>query len=331
MKILSALILTVFLLTLIQCGGSKLEEGDAFVADGKYTQGINSYLAYKKSNPDATGIDNKIALASFNKGKDLYNRSRNIQSFAGNYDKSQEYIDENTMTGEQKGEYSSLLYDLAIAYRSTRPNNDIEEEQYFNNTLNYLQLAVDYNPQNTTADSMISYIYMENFQEMFDKGVKAYNQAKKVRNNIDLYLSAEYYFEKAVQFNSSHEEAAKYLSNTRKETLGILENIQPFSFCVPTYKIDKNKCYIAVAAKNYSNDPIAMDIKSLTLNTTDGKVIPVDLKKTAELEKALNEKTEIKPYDLIEGQVVYALEPGTDLEYIAYSVDDNRTVKKYFP
>ena len=330
MKNLSTLILTAFLLTLIQCGGSKIEEGDAFYADGDYTRAVNSYLEHKKSDAQAPGLDNKIALAYFNKGNQLYNKSRNIKSFAGNYEKAQENLAESSLTAEQKAEYSTLLYNLAIAYRNSRPNNDIEEEQFFNNTLDYLQLAVNIDPQNTSADSMISHIYTENFQEMYEKGVNAYTRAKKVKDNIDHYLRAEHYFEKAVQFNSSDEDAQKYLSNTRKETLGILENIQPFSFCVPNYKIEKNTCYIAVAARNYSNDPMALDLKALTLNTTDGKVINVDLKKTAELEKALSETT-LKPFDLVEGQVVYSLEPNTDIEYIAYNVDEEKTVKKYFP
>jgi hypothetical protein len=330
MKNLSTLILTVFLLTLIQCGGSKLEEGDVFYASEDYTRAVNSYLEHKKSDAQAPGLDNKIALAFFNKGNQLFNKARNIKSFAGNYEKAQDYIDESALTAEQKAEYSQLLYNLALAYRSSRPNNDIEEEQYFNNTLDYLQMAVNIDPQNTSADSMISNIYAENFQEMYEKGLKAFNSAKKVRDNIDLYLRAESYFKKAVQFNSSDEQAQKYLSNTRKETLGILESIQPFSFCVPNYKIDKNTCFIAFAAKNYSNDPMAIDLNALTLNTSDGKVINIDLKKTAELEKALNETT-MKPFDLVEGQVVYSLAPNTDIEYIAYNVNDNLTVKKYFP
>ena len=329
MKNLSTLILTVFLLTLIQCGGSKLEEGDAFYASGDYTRAVNSYLEYKKSDAQAPGLDNKIALAYFNKGNDLFNRARNIKSFAGNYEKTQDYIDESTLTAEQKAEYSKLLFNLAVAYRNSRPNNDIEEEQYFNNTLDYLQMAFNINPQNTSADSMISHIYAENFQEMYEKGLNAYNRAKKFKQN-DLYLRAEHFFERAAQFKSGDEQAQKYLSNTRKETLAILENIQPFSFCVPNYKIEKNTCFIAVAAKNYSNDPMALDLNALTLNTTDGKVINIDLKKTAELEKALNETT-MKPFDLVEGQVIYSLAPNTDIEYIAYNVDDNMTVKKYFP
>jgi len=330
MKYLSILIITLFLFTLMQCGGSKLEEGDTHYANAKYTQAINSYLAHKKSNPDTTGINAKIVLAYINKGKQLFGKSRNIDAFAGNYEKALDYLDDD-LPPEQKAEYSQLLYDLAIAYRNTKPNNDIQKEKYFNNTLDYLQLAMDSDPQNMTADSMLNSIYMENFQKMFDKGVTYYNRAKKERNNADLYLSAESYFKKAAQFNSEHEEASKYLSNTRKNTLGVLQNIHPMSFCVPNYKIDKKSCFIAFAAKNFSNDPITVDINALTLNTKDGQVINVDLKKTAELEKALKEKAELKAFDLIEGQVVYTLEPNTELDYIAYNYDDGMIVKKYFP
>jgi hypothetical protein len=329
MKHLSILILFFSLFTLIQCGGSQLEEGDTYYASGDFTRAVNSYLAYKKANPQAKDINSKICLAYFNKGKDLFRRSRNIESYSGNFTKAQEYLDD-TFTPEQKAEYSRLLYDFAIAYRKTKADNDIKQEEYFNNTLDYLQSAIDMDPENTTADSMLSAIYLENFQQMFDKGVKSYNKAKKEKNNVDSYLKAERYFKKAVQFNSSSEEAAQYLSNTRKETIGILESIEPLSFCVTGYKMDKNSCFIALAAKNYSNDVIAVDLNAITLNTEQGDVINVDMKKTAELEKALAQNTQIKPFELIEGQLVYTLQPNTKLQYIAYNIDD-KSVRKYFP
>jgi tetratricopeptide (TPR) repeat protein len=331
MKYISTTVLLAFLLMLLQCGGSNLEEGDASYAAGEYTQAINKYLAFKKSNPDNSDVNGKIALAYFNKGKQLYGRSKNIDAYAGNFEKAQNYFDESTLTANQKSEYSLLLLDLASAYYRTKPINDIQKEQYFNNTLDYLSMAIENDPANTAADSMRNKIYMDNFQKMFDQGMKFYNQAKKEKNNADLYLSAENYFTKAVKFKEDDAEAIKYLNASRNETLGILQNIYPLSFCVPSYKIQKNVCYAAIAVKNYSNDPIIFDLNDLTLNTEDGQTINVDLKKTAELEKAMPETSTLKAWALLDGQVVFTLPGNVQLETITYNHNNEKTVKKYFP
>lgn len=331
MKYVSIFVIIAFLLILIQCGGSKLEEGDANYTKGNYTQAINNYLAYKKSNPENKEINSKIALAYFKKGKKLFNRSKNIDSFSGNYEKAQKYLDESDLSADQKVEYSDLLYEFATAYYNTKPKNEIQKEQFFNNTLDYLSASLEQNPQNSKADSMLNHIYMENFQKMFDEGVKFYTRAKKESNNPDLYISAENYFTKAVKYNSESEEAKKYLNDTHKKTLGILQNIHPLSFCVPNYKIEKNACFIAIAIKNFSMDPITFDLNSLILNTVDGQKINADLKKTVELKKALQEKTELKPRALVDGQIIYTIAPGTKLESISYSQDGQVLVTKYFP
>ena len=164
---------------IFQCGGSKLEEGNQQYKNGDYMQALNSYLAYKKSNPDDKSVDAKIALAYMNRGLELYNKTKNLDSFSGNFEKAQQFLENGFSAPENKIEYSDILFALATAYKKSNPQNEIQKEQYFNNTLDYLSQALDNNPDNFKADSLLSQIYQENFQKMFDKGLQFFNRAQK--------------------------------------------------------------------------------------------------------------------------------------------------------
>ena len=67
------------------------------------------------------------------------------------------------------------------------------------------------------------------------------------------------------------------------------------------------------------------------VTSVNGEIFKIDLKKTAELEKALVDKSSLQPRKRIDGQVIFAAKPGIDLESIVYLLDDGRTIKKYFP
>jgi tetratricopeptide (TPR) repeat protein len=322
------LVLTIFL---VQCSGSKLEEGDDLYNQGNYSQAINSYLEYKKSNPDDKSVNPKIALSYMHKGNQLYKKTRNIETFNGNFKRAQDILETGFTVPQHKKEYSDLLYELAVAYKKTPSENTLQKEQYFDYTLDYLSLALDYNPDNKKADSLISKIYQDNFQQMFDKGVQFYDRAQKEKNNPDLYLSAESYLSKAVAFSFGDEQAEKYLSKTRQKTLGILKSHHPISFCVPAYKIDKGIVFIDLTAQNFSNEPINFELSKLKLTSFDGEVFDIDLQKTKALEKAIVDKTVIAPRKRIDGQLIFSIKPNVRLETISYQVDDKNSVIKYFP
>jgi hypothetical protein len=329
MKKLTLLLSFTLCILFLQCGSSDLEEGDAQYAEGKYTQAINKYLAYKKSNPGNTEINSKLALAYFSKGKQLFDKTRNLETFIGNYKNSLDYLPEKFATSEENKQFSQLLLAFAKAYRETKPNNEIQREEYFNNTLEHLGQAVNYDPDNTEADELIDQIYAENFQKMYDTGLKNYNDAKK-RKDPDLYLKAERYLKRAVEFNNSHEDALNLLNTTRKQTLSILEADYPLSFCIPAYKIDKTNCFVAIAMQNFSDAPINVNLNALKITTTNGDVISADLKKTAELEKALSEKAELKTNTVLNGQVIFTLPANAKPEQISYTHNDEKTFRKYF-
>ncbi len=331
MKHILSFLFFLFLFSLLQCGGSKLEEGDMQFSKGNYIHALNNYLAYKKENKQDKSVNPRIALAYMNRGNELYKKTHNIETFSGNFEKANKFLDEGFTMPEQKKQYSDLLYKLALAYRESKPQNEIQEEQFFNNTLDYLGMALDNNENNQKADSLLNHIYDENFQKMFDKGLMFYKRAKKERNNPDLYLSAERYLAKAVEFNSGNKDAQKYLADTRKQTLGILQSNFPFSFCVPGYKITPKSIFIDFTIQNFSSDKIEFSLENLELVTIMGDVLKVDLKKTAELEQAFPAKTTLEPRKQIDGQIVFNYGLKDKIETLNYNYKDDTIITKYFP
>lgn len=328
MKYISILLLAaVFLL---QCGGSDLEEGNANFADGKFTQAINNYKAFKKDNPDNKEIDARITLAFFNKGKQLYDKSKNIASFSGNFEKGQEYLPEDWPSQDLQNQYSDLLYELANAYYTTNPENSVQKEEYFNNSLEYLDQALSFNPENTKADDKLKEIQHANFQKMFDSGMAKFKEAKKTKNS-DLYISAEWYFKKAVEFSGGNAEAEKYLNDTRKQTINILSYRVPLNFCVTGYQVKNGTCFIALAIQNFSDANIAFNLNSLILKTTDGDEVKPDIKKTIELEAGMKDKSDLAPHKLVEGQLSYTVKSGAKLAELAYHHSEKTIVTRYFP
>ncbi len=142
MNQLSLLIFLMFAFFLLQCGGSKLEEGDQLYAEGNFSHALNNYLSYKRDNPQDKSVNPRIALSYMNRGKELYEKKHNIESFSGNFEKATKFLGDGFTQADHKLQYSQLLYDLAYAYKKARPQNEIQKEQYFNNTLDYLSLAL---------------------------------------------------------------------------------------------------------------------------------------------------------------------------------------------
>ncbi|MCB0283868.1 MAG: DUF4352 domain-containing protein [Calditrichae bacterium] len=327
--LLSLLLVTSFFL--IQCGGSKLEEGDANFNKGEYTQALNNYLAYKKANPDDRSVNPKIALAYMNHGKELFAKTKNIDTFSGNFEKAEKFLDNGFTLPEHQKAYSELLFALASAYKQAKPQNEIQKEQYFNNTLDYLNLALDNDADNYKADSLLSQIYQENFQKMFDNGMEFYKRAQKEKNNPDLFLSAEKYLTKAVKFNPGNKEAEDYLSKTRKQTLGILKSNFPFSFCIPDFKQTKNTLFVDLTGQNFSNEKFTFSFDNLELKSLKGNIYKVNPAKTAELKVALQDGQIIEPRKRIDGQLIFDIDPDVKIEAIIYNISPSEHVIKYFP
>ena len=173
----------------------------------------------KKATPENPAIQEKLALAYMLKGKDLHKKTNNIAAFTGNFSKGEEFIPAEP-TPEFQVEYSNLLFDLATAYQNTRPENDVQKEDFMNKTIAFLETAIGYNPDHAEAEGLLNQIKSDNFSAILEKGKKLFSQAKK-EDNKDLYFTAEYYFKKANNFDPENKEALELLSSTRKKTLDV--------------------------------------------------------------------------------------------------------------
>jgi len=323
--------IALFFTLIIACGGSELEQGDKSFADGNYTMAINHYLRYKKDHPQDAIVRQKLTLAYMGKGKSLFDKTGNIKAFAGNFKKAQQYISAPTGDSLFNSRYSAYLTDFALAYHQARPENDIQKEQYFNLTLDYLNDALNFNPENSRADSILQDIYDANFQKMFDKGLTLYKQALK-KKNVDLYISAEHYLQRADRFRPGDEETEKYLSRVRRKTLSILRNTPPFSFCVASYKQADNHFLTDITMANFTSSEASVSPRQFSLELSNGAIVTYDAQQTEKFEKGITSEQQLAPRQPVDGVLAFTLPAGAKVTAMIFTDEaTGRNVTKYFP
>ena len=328
---ITVILFLFFSFILIRCGGNPEADGNEAYKRGEYKQAIAFYTQVKKSQPQNTTINEKIALSYMHYGKKLYDKRHNLKAFAGNFEKGESFIAAAETSEQFKKEYSTLLYQLAKAYYETNPTNEIQREQFFVKTLDYLDQALLNDMENAEADSLLSSIKRDHFQKMFDKGLSFYKQARKEKNNGDLYLSAEHYFSRAVSFNPDHEEARKYLKKTRKETLSILDYSSPFALAIAATTYKGGSFLIDFTGVNNSGEDLVFDPSKLVIIDDVENEYHFDKAETEQYKNGLTEVVTIKARDRVDGVLVYPLSKKTKLSRIQYEMPDGYVVKKYLP
>ncbi|HGY55725.1 MAG TPA: hypothetical protein ENK44_08495 [Caldithrix abyssi] len=320
-----------FSLIFWRCGGNPEADGDEAFKQGDYKHAIGFYLQVKKTQPQNSRIDEKIALSYMQYGKKLYDKRRNLKAFVGNFEKGEGFLPEGEHSPEFNKDYSNLLYYLAKAYYETEPANEIQREQYFSKTLDYLDQALLIDMENQAADSLLSSIKQEHFQKMFEKGLGFYKQARKDRNNGDLFLSAEHYLARAVSFNPDHEEAQKYLKKTRKETLSILDYDKPFALAVAATTYKGKTFLIDFTGVNNTGADFTFDPQKLVIIDEGENEYTFDKSLTEKYKNGLTEAVTLKARKRVDGVLVYPLSKKTKLLRLEYEMPDGYVVKKYFP
>ncbi len=323
--ILITILLSAFLL---RCGGNPEAEGDQSFANGKYAQAISYYLEVKKNKADNPQLDEKIALSYMNKGFDLYQKRHNIQAFAGNFEKGQDFIPEETSETFNK-QYSVLLHKLAHAYYTTKPTNEIQKEQYFARTLELLDDALTFDETNAAAEKELSQIKSSNFKQTFKRGEHFYQQAQKEKNP-DLYLTAEHYLERAVDFAPDNKDARKILQKVRKKTIAILNMDSDFPIAVPDKKYQKGFWMIAFTAMNNGSETIVFDPQKVTILDANEQVFQPDPEFTAKLDDGLVKAVSLKPRKQLDGSLAFKTQKAVKIKSIQYDLGNDKIVKKNF-
>ena len=334
MKLLkfSSILTLSFLCVIIffQCGSNPAEEGEQAFQKGNYNLAIKFFLEARKQEPENTALNEKIALAYMYRGEELFNNTKNIKSFSGNFEKASEFISDNP-SEEFKKNYSKILFSLAQGYNNSRPQNDIEKEDFLNKSISYLEEAIYQDETNLQAQQLLQQIKTENFQKMLDKGKDFYDKANKQKKN-DLYLTAEYYLKKAADFDIHNQEAKKLLSKTREKTLSILNIQEDLAIAIADHTWDSNTLILDLVIHNYGMSPFDIDIDKFELIDLEGNSYSLNknLMSSKFANKSLksNKLAEMKSMD---GYLIFSVPKSAKIEYLGYKVNDEKVVKKYFP
>ena len=329
--LIAFLSIVLFITFLWRCGGDPLAEGDKAYAAGNFNGALKNYFEAKKAQPENIIIQEKIALAYTQRGLSLFEKTKNLNTFIGNHEKALKYVPETAASTEFEKEYSQLLLKLAQAYHSTKAENPIQEEQYFAKTLDYLDEALLLDDQNTVADSLLSAIREVNFQKMFDKGETFFVQAEKGKTNAELYLSAEFYINRAVSFNPINEKAQKYLKRVRQKTLKIIDLKKDIPLAIANMKRTSNHTLVDITAFNNLGETIQFDPAKLKIVDVDNNEYGLDAKETDKYDRALSSPVNMEPRKQVDGNVAFKIEKSKQLLCLQYELEDGTLSKKYFP
>jgi tetratricopeptide (TPR) repeat protein len=312
------------------CGSNPAEKGEKAFQEGNYNIAIKHFVEAKSQNPADQSYAEKIALSYMYRGKELFGMRRNLKAYSGNFEKASDFIPDNP-SPEFKKQYSEILYDLSQAYMKTKPNNEIEKEEFLNKAIEYLEEALYQNAQNTVAEEYLNTIKSDNFQKMLDKGNDFYEKARKSKN-YDLYFSAEYYFKKASYFDIHNTDAKNMLSKTREKTLSVLNFREDLAMAVADYTYQSGNFIMDLTMKNFMRNPVPIDINNFELVDSDGNTYPVN---TSIMKEKFSKKSikNVKLAELktVDGIIAFAVPKKVNFDYVAYNLPDGKSVKKYIP
>jgi len=329
--ILSFAILCGLVFLTMHCGSNPAVEGDKAFESANYNLAVKHFLEARKQNPaEKQTYNEKIALSYMLRGKSLYEKNHNIKSFSGNFEKSSEYIPENTSDYFKK-EYSKVLFALGNGYLQARPENEIQKEDYLNKAIQYLEDALYNDENNSSADSLLAKIKVDNFEKMLNRGNDFYTKAAKTKNS-DHYITAEYYFQRAAYFDIYNDDAKKMLSKTRNKTLSVLNNREDFAMAVADMSRQTNSLILDLTIKNYATSPVPIDIKNFEIVDLDGKVYLLDTNTMDSKFKGKSMKNQkLAELKFADGIIVFSIPKKVSIDYLGYRLNEDETVKKYFP
>ena len=330
-RLFSFIVVGVLSFMYLQCGGNPSEEAENAFQNENYNLAIQLFSEAAKAEPDNPTYKERIAVSYMHRGKEYFDKTKNIKSFTGNFEKATEYIPENP-SPEFKKYYSEMLYVLAESYMASNPENDIQREDFLNSAITNLEEALYMDETNKPAEDLLAKIKADNFQKMLDKGKDFYEKATK-QKNYDLYFSAEYYFKKASDFDIYNQEVKKLLSQTRKQTLSVLNYRHDLAIAIIETKHQGDSFILDLRIKNFLPEPVEINVDNFKIYDTEGKTYNLDKAlMDGKLSKASIKNTTLDTQkSFVDGIVVIALPNGVNPEYLSYNDGKKPETRKYFP
>jgi len=163
MRPLTFFILIILTLSSIFCGVDLIEEGKKAFLNGDYTQAINFLSEAQEEDSSNHTYNDLICLAYLYRGEELYNKTRNVKAFDGNFAEAKKYLPHHP-TLEFNKKFGKMLLSLARAYHTTKPKNDEEKEFNFENAVKRVKQAIAIDSTNQDAHSMLAQLKKDHFQ-----------------------------------------------------------------------------------------------------------------------------------------------------------------------
>ena len=220
MKTFTILVVLLLSMILFYCGTNYEKAGEAAFSDKDYTTAINHYKQALPNSMNKEGVREKLALSYFYRGEELFAKTRNLKAFAGNFEKAENNLPEYSNENFSK-EYSRVMYELGKAYSVSKPKNELEEDEFYKNSLELLNAAIFVDSTNMDAAQLIVKIKDESFNKLLETAQKYYDQANR-KGKVDLYLSSEYYLKQAAEYKATDPGVANLFKKIKKKTLAVL-------------------------------------------------------------------------------------------------------------
>jgi len=324
MRLLKLSFILMLLLLILGCSKDPIQKGDQEFQKGNYANAIRLYQEALKQAPDDASLKEKIAISYFRAGKKIYELRKVIPAFESRLTKGLNYVPE-TPSANLKQEISKAYFQIAEAYRNAQPENPYQKQQFFQKTLNYLEKALEYDPQNQTAQQMYDKIISDNFQQMLNRGIQYYKNGK---SNPDNFLLAEYYLSRALKFKPDNAEAKKYLKLTREQTLSIIDYDQSVPFAITDKLSKKGLLAYYIIVHNNTKNPISVEALNFYLISEDNSEIPGH--SSSEFAKPF-QKVQLAPDKEGEGVVAFKLPAGAKPVQVLLKLEGEVVGSKHLP
>jgi tetratricopeptide (TPR) repeat protein len=317
----------------IFCGADLVEEGKKAYSAGNYTQAIKLLTEAQKEDSTLHSFDNMICLAYLYRGKEVYQKTRNVDAYDGNFEKAEKYLPTNPTT-EFNQKYSGLLLSLAQAYYKVKPKTENEKETYFENALHRVKQAMAVDSTNSSADSLLAVLKADHFQGLVDKGENLYKKAGRT-GNADLYYTAEYYLKEALVFEPENKKILGLLNKIVQKTLPVLNYREDVSMAVAGLTRERKAIIMTLSVKNYTDKPVSLNLTNFNLVDKDGNKYSVnedEMKKYELFGEACIENAVLNQSSpSAEGLIAFSAPTDAQLAYVNYQITNNKFVRKYFP
>lgn len=318
----------LLVIILISCSGNPVQKGDDAFQQGDYHTALKFYTQALKEQPDNKDLQVKLTLADLMVGKTLAERRNIVTPVEGRYEKAMPLLSEFT-SPDIRNTLSDICTFLGKKYAEMTPQNEIQKRQYLEKAFNYLNDALFYNPENSEAERFLEDFKKKNFQEMYDKGMSYFERARKEKKDY-FYLSAEFYLQKAMEFDPQNNDVQKVLQQVRKLTLNMIDPDLPYAFAV-TGNLKKDQFLgVSVVIVNNTSSPTEVSAHDFQLMDTEGNSIPGNINNL--FEPQFPEGTLAAAAEK-EGVVVFEVgnKKWEDFEKIVYQNPDGKMTVKYIP